>query len=514
MAVYCVETEKKLFAALLDEHATIFASKNPLRQLFINKTLQFSQDTALILDERRVSYAQFAREVSARASYLHSCGIGVNAKIILFLSNSLDFYFWYHAIHAVGGIAILVSTLLHEKEVERIFDQAQPQAIIFSKQPFVHVFIERNQQIFGVDVANFSAEGVGSFVDGCVVKDIHSAAVILYTSGSTGEARGVVLSAFNILTNALQTQARFDILKLGRSRMLSILPQSHSFAHMTTVCKPLLSGDCVYVVPQVSRTEIKKAFRVGRPTIVFGVPMLFALFASIPDLAVHGVKLFVSGGDFLSPSVEELFMSVFARRIASGYGLSEASPVVALNVNVSRLKPSIINPLFIGILYKIKYHDSLPEGVGELLLAGDTVFMGYFSGDLDRLDKPIEDGWFATGDLVRETVEGLELVGRLKNIIVFKGFNIYPEEIERVLAQASGVFKVAVFGLEHSIYGEVPVAVVEVFPGALVEQNDLLNFCKQRLAAYKIPHRFVLMDKLPLSSFGKIDKRTVKKIIS
>jgi long-chain acyl-CoA synthetase len=511
---YSAEHEKNIYDISFKSFADVFSDKLPLHEAFIKIASENSESCAITEGGRTIIFKEFLLEVSRRALYLDQYGILAGDKIILLLPNSAEFYFWYHALHGVGAVVILVSLALHDQEILHILSQAQPVGVVFSTtevaarfnfERMSFVSIQVDQIIFEKGFCEFNARNQRKLSD---------PAVILYTSGSTGRPRGVVLSAKNILVNALQNHARFLILGLKRERFLVILPLTHSFGHMTCLWMPLISASSVHIVSQISRNEIKKVIDTWRPTFFFGVPAFFLLLLSIARLNLEFVKFFVSGGDFLSVAVQEFFMSVFGRHICSGYGLSEASPVVGLNIHPGKTDANIIDPFLVGIKYKIVFDNDLSDTVGELLISSETTFLGYFSGDLDRLESPIVDGWLSTGDLVKKNELGqIQLVGRKKDIIIFKGFNIYPEEIERVLMMNINVFKVVAVGIEHQTYGQIPIVAIQLQQGAQFDHSEYLNLCKSNLASYKIPHKFVLMESLPLNSLGKVDKKTVKKMV-
>jgi len=511
---YSAEHEKNIYDISFKSFESVFSDKLPLRAAFLKIASDNSSYCAITESGRTITFKEFDSEVSKRAYYLIQHGIGAGAKIVLLLQNSAEFYFWYHALHAVGAVVILVSLALHDQEIAHIFTQAQPFGVVFAtadvavrlnfeRAPFIS--IQLDQIVFEKRLYKINVEGSRELCD---------PAVILYTSGSTGRPRGVVLSVKNILVNALQNHTRFLTLGVKRERFLVILPLTHSFGHMTCLWMPLISASSVHIVSHISRKEIKKVIDTFRPTFFFGVPAFFLLLLSITGLNLEFVKFFVSGGDFLSVAVQEFFMSVFGRRICSGYGLSEASPVVGLNIHPAKTDVNIIDPFLNGIKHKIVLDPEVSDNVGELFISSDTTFLGYFSGDLENLESPLVDEWLPTGDLVKKNEIGqTQLVGRKKDIIIFKGFNIYPEEIERVLMMNINVLKAVTVGIEHETYGQIPVVAIQLQQGAYFDHSEYLNLCKSHLASYKIPHKFILMDSLPLNSLGKIDKKTVKKMV-
>lgn len=377
-----------------------------------------------------------------------------------------------------------------------------------------------NQALSSIPVIDVFSDDMpisGELDFGVQARELKDVAVVLYTSGSTGDPRGVALSVKNILTNAAQSLVRMCTLGLDDDgeRFLAVLPLTHAFGHMTCLWLPLIAGATVYVMPGIKRKELLAAFSTFEPTAFFVVPALVGMLCTMYSLQVDSVKAFVSGGDFLSSKLATGFELLFGRRICSGYGLSEASPVVGINVDPRSSTSSVISPLLAGIEYKIvpAGADFSPGG-GELWIRGDSVFQGYLENPDEPLRTSLIDGWLPTGDLVELAADGsLSMIGRCKDVIVFKAFNVYPQEVERVLLLHSQVYMAVVIGLEHEIFGQIPVAAVAIKPGARVEEKELVSLCKEHLASYKIPHKVVTLDELPLNHLGKIDRRTVKKMI-
>ena len=376
-----------------------------------------------------------------------------------------------------------------------------------------------SEGLSGMRVVDVNADDVGGDVSDELVRRGRSAdevAVVLYTSGSTGDPRGVALSVKNILTNAAQSLVRMCTLGLDEDgeRFLAVLPLTHAFGHMTCLWLPLINGATVYVMAGIKRKELSDVFSRFKPTAFFMVPALVGLMCTIYSLRMESVKAFVSGGDFLSSKLAVGFELLFGRRICSGYGLSEASPVVGVNVNPRADRATEITPLLAGITYKIAPSTSESDDVGELMIKSDSVFQGYLENAHEPLKTVGDDGWLATGDLVARLSDGsLMMIGRAKDVIVFKAFNIYPQEIERVLLLHPQVYMAAVVGLEHELFGQVPVAAVVTKPGARIGDKELVFLCKSHLASYKIPHKIVVLEQMPLNHLGKVDRRTVKKMI-
>jgi len=517
--MYSAQLEQEHFNDVIADLQFVFSSPNPLYELLHQKVLASPTRCAVTDGVISFSYAELFQRVLACAQQLAAHGVSARARVALYAANTPVFFAWYHALHAVGAIIMLVPVSLHEREVARIFEKGRP-SVIIAEPAKMELVVACNEMLRAIPVIDVDSDVIPTNeeldlgVQGRMLEDV---AVVLYTSGSTGDPRGVALSVKNILTNAAQSLVRMCRLGLDDDgeRFLAVLPLTHAFGHMTCLWLPLIAGATVFVMPGIKRKELLAAFSSFEPTAFFMVPALVGLLCTMYSLQVDSVKAFVSGGDFLSSKLAAGFELLFGRRICSGYGLSEASPVVGINVYPRASTSSLISPLLVGIEYKItpSVSDSSPA-VGELMIRSDSVFQGYLEDPDMPLRTTLIDGWLPTGDLVEELADrSLNMIGRCKDVIVFKAFNVYPQEVERVLLLHPHVYMAVVIGLEHELFGQTPVAAVVVKPGATVEEKALVSLCKEHLASYKIPHKIVIYDQLPLNHLGKIDRRTVKKMI-
>jgi long-chain acyl-CoA synthetase len=275
---------------------------------------------------------------------------------------------------------------------------------------------------------------------------------------------------------------------------------------------PLMLGASVIIVPRIERRSILKGLQ-EKPTVFFGVPALYGLMVMMRNAPLDSVKLFVSGADALPDKIRMAFALVYGRKIASGYGLTEASPVIAVDGSPHDYATNVVGTPVAGVSCEIrdKGGHALPIGmVGTLWVKGDNVMQGYHN-EPGQTSAILVDGWLNTGDLASIDVEGkIAISGRCKDIIINKGFNIYPQEIENVLLRHPAVVKAAVVGKQDNDVGQIPVAYVAVRDGRSLTQEEVAKFCRQNLAAYKVPRSITCLEDLPMTATGKIDKKQLR----
>ncbi len=222
------------------------------------------------------------------------------------------------------------------------------------------------------------------------------------------------------------------------------------------------------------------------------------------------IKMFVSGADAMPDKIRSAFAMIYGRKICSGYGLTEAAPVIAVNHENEEQKTNVVGYPVIGLDCEIRDENgnALPQGsIGTLWVRGGNVMLGYYNVP-DMTAKVLKDGWLSTGDLASINEDGtLAITGRSKDLIIHKGFNIYPQEIENILMTHPTVFKAAVIGKSEDASGQIAVAYVAVKDNKEGIELKLRELCANSLAAYKVPKKFVCLDDLPLNATGKIDKK-------
>ncbi len=336
-------------------------------------------------------------------------------------------------------------------------------------------------------------------------------ALLLYTSGTTGRPKGVVLTHENLTANvdSCQKAGNFD----ENDSVLCLLPFSHTYAITGTFLLPMLNAAKMVLVDRFQPLKVLNLIAEHGTTCFLAIPSMYRVLAATEgDFDFSSVRFPISGGEPLPVAVAEAFQKRFGVDIFEGYGQTEAAPVVSLNVPGGRKLGTVGRALpNVEIAIRDDQNKPLTPGeVGEIMVRGKNVMAGYH--DLpEETAKTITDGWLHTGDLGYMDAEGyVTITGRKKDLIISAGENIYPREIEEALGQHPSVKEVAVIGIPDAVRGEVPKAFVIPEEGAAIDDKQLRSFCKERVAAYKVPKAFEIVPDLPRNPTGKVLKRMLK----
>ncbi|MEQ1786712.1 MAG: AMP-binding protein, partial [Acidimicrobiales bacterium] len=341
-------------------------------------------------------------------------------------------------------------------------------------------------------------------------------AVLIFTSGTAGSPKAAMLTHGNLLTNLEQCQAH-----PGRSQgrddvVFGVLPLFHIFGLNVVLGLSFVAGATVLLVERFDPQSAVESIVNHGVTVVSGAPTMWAALAALPgtrpgDLAT--VRLATSGAAKLDPQVQRAIADRFGVGIVEGYGLTEASPVVTSGTGLTAPEGSIGVPLP-GVhvrLVDADGQDSLVGDAGELWVKGPNVFTGYWNDPTATAAALTPDGWLRTGDVAVVDDDGfLFLVDRVKDLIIVSGFNVFPAEVEEVIASHPAVAQVAVIGVPHPHSGEAVKAYVVVEPGVSVEEDDIIHHCEARLARYKCPQKVMFVDEIPLSTTGKVLRKELR----
>jgi long-chain acyl-CoA synthetase len=347
-------------------------------------------------------------------------------------------------------------------------------------------------------------------------RDPSDTAVILYTSGTTGTPKGAELTHANLAQNAEVCRQLFS-LDAG-SVVLGSLPLFHSFGQTCTLNAAVLAGGTVTLLQRFDAVKALEIVERDRVTVFMGVPTMYNALLNHPERGrfdASSLQVCVSGGASLPVELLHGFEQVFGCTILEGYGLSETSPVASFNRPGAERQPGSIGTPVDGVEMKLidaGGSDVPPGEVGEILIRGHNVMKGYWRRPEATAAAISADGWFASGDLARQDEKGyFFIVDRKKDLIIRGGYNVYPREIEEVLYSHPAVREVAVVGVPHPELGEEVGAAVALKPGVDASADELRDFVKDQIAAYKYPRLVWFVEELPKTATGKILKREVLK---
>ncbi len=487
-----------------------------LGQLLSFAAQQYPDAVALIAQDRTITYQELFYRASLFAQKLQQQGIKPRDRILLFFENSIEFYIGYYGIVQTGAVVAPLNTFLKERELAHIISDAQPTLLVAST--LLLKKLKEDHIETTVPVLTEQDMDWVSLIDIAICKPVPTylaadeMAVLLYTSGTTGLPKGVMLSSKNILTNCIQTIARIGIVQ--EERVLGVLPFFHSFAQFTCVWAPFVLGCTVIIVSKIERRYILEGL-THKPTLFLGVPALFGLMCLLRTADMSSVKYFASGGDAMPDKIRAGFEMIYQRKIGAGYGLSETSPALTADLDDITEPTSNVGRPLLGVSLEIRDElgNNLPAGnIGRIWARGDNIMLGYYN-EPKKTEEVMRNGWLDTGDLGYFGIHGkLVVTGRLKDIIVNKGFKIYPQEIENVILMHPSVIRVGVIGERDEHVGQVAVAYIQVKTLEPGLEEQIRQLCERDLAAYKIPRKFIISTHtLPVTATGKVDKKVLGK---
>ncbi|MFA6262837.1 MAG: AMP-binding protein [Candidatus Babeliales bacterium] len=484
----------------------------------------FHDNVALEASDRTVTYRELFYRTLCLGETLKRHGVKPRDKVALLYENSPEFFVAYFAIWQCGAVVVPLNTFLHPKELAYIINDAAPSVLIVSPthkkscDALSAEAVATMPMILSNEIFDWQTpvpeciDDVARHFEICEL-DLDELCALLYTSGTTGTPKGVMLSSRNVMTNALQDYTRFTLLGMAtHERFFCVLPLFHVFAQNTCLWLPMMVGATVIIVTRIERSLILDGLR-KKPTLFFGMPALYGLLCLMKKAPLDSVKMFISGADMLPAKISSLFSIVYGRKISPGYGLSEAAPVVAVNHENYNSSTIVVGLPVVGLSCEIRDDAGTvcePDTIGTLWLKGDNVMLGYYQAP-HLTQQVLVDGWLNTGDLASIDTSGrLAIHGRTKDVIIHKGFNIYPAEVENVLLMHPSVFRAAVIGNSDPLTGQIPVAFVAAKVRDEKLEKDLRALCVRNLAAYKIPRTFVCCDDLPVNATGKVDKKQLR----
>jgi long-chain acyl-CoA synthetase len=470
---------------------------------------RFPHRPAVRLDTTVFSYADLDDGSARAAGLLRERGMRPGDRVALMLPNVPEFAIAYYGILRAGGVVVPMNPLLKEREVKYYLGDSGAR-LIFA----------------GEAVAGAANSLVADAAFGDLLSSVSPArevvdraggdtAVILYTSGTTGQPKGAELTHANLAANVEIVAT--DLFRVGPDDVIfGGLPLFHSFGQTCGLNTAFSVGACLTLVPRFAPANVLQVLDRDRVTVFEGVPTMYNTLLTQPDRKKYdlsALRVCVSGGAALPGEVLRGFEMEFGCVILEGYGLSETSPVATFDHPDRVRKPGSIGTPIRGVEVRVvdeRGKDVRSGEVGEIAIRGHNVMKGYWRQP-DATAEAIPDGWFRSGDLARSDEDGyLFIVDRRKDMIIRGGYNVYPREIEEVLYEHPAVAEAGVIGVPDPALGEEVGAAVVLKPGFTTSAEEIREYVKAQVAAYKYPRRVWFVSALPKGPTGKVLKREIR----
>ena len=510
-----------------------------LAVLLEDSARKYPERDALVLGETRLTYAQVNGAANQVANLLVSKGISSGDKVALSCPNLPFFPIVYYGILKAGAVVVPLNVLLKGREIAYHLNDSDAKAYFCFQgtedlpmgtdgaagyaeaESCEHFFMitANPADPSPVEGTTTLAQGMKDQSPGfeAVQTQETDSAVILYTSGTTGQPKGAELSHANLVMNALTSNRLFGPPTEGGDRHLVTLPLFHSFGSTVQMNAGFSAAATLVLLPRFDAEAAVGLLQKESITFFAGVPtMYWGLLGALSEkvdvnLVAKNLRVSVAGGASLPVEIIKTFKEKFGVQILEGYGLSETSPVATFSDPDRDPRPGSIGVPIWGVELKLvdpewKTVDAVDE-VGEIAIRGHNIMTGYY-GRPEATAEVMRDGWFRTGDLARRDDDGFYyIVDRAKDMIIRGGFNVYPREIEEVLMTHEAVSLAAVVGVPHESHGEEIKAYVIKNEGAELTEDELVAWCKEQMASYKYPRIVEFSDGLPMTATGKILKR-------
>jgi long-chain acyl-CoA synthetase len=524
-------------------------------QLLEDARSKYSSQTATIFYGAKYSYAELGARIDAFAAALKNLGIAQGDRVALMLPTSPQFVIGYFAVLKLGAIAVPTNPLYVERELEHQFNDSGAKAVICldlmfgrikniwkktqleyvivtsaaDEMPAIAKFVfKRRLRKQGISTQVESRPGVLRYKD--LLKNAPSfsitdsgqhedVAMLQYTGGTTGISKGVMLTHRNMIANVEQNIVwRAPDIELGKNTVLCVLPFFHVYGLCSMLCYVRV-GAAMVLLPRFEVTETLKALHKYRPELFAAVPTILVAINSHPQLSKYkldSIKSVNCGAAPLPVEIMEQFEKKTGATILEGFGMSEASPGVHSNPYLGPHKAGSVGIPLPDTDCKIMDLETgereMPVGEeGELVIRGPQVMQGYWNRP-DETAAALRDGWLYSGDIARVDDDGyFYIVDRKKDMIIAGGFNIYPREIDEVLFEHPKVQEAVAVGIPDKYRGETVKAYVVLKDGETATEQEIIDFCRERLTRYKVPTRVEFRPELPKTLVGKILRRALRE---
>jgi long-chain acyl-CoA synthetase len=515
--------------------------KTPLQEILINTAKGFPDKTAITYGGQKISYAELDRLSGSFAGALAGLGVGKGERTAIFLPNIPQFVIAFFGVLKAGGVVTSISPLHREREVEhQLCDSgAKTVVVLDSLYPIVEKVLNKTQlkNVIVTGLENFSsAWGITKPNVLNFQKLIEEAqdrpldvqfnpnsdlAALQYTGGTTGTAKGAMLTHTNLASNA---QAFASWTKsTAQDVFLAALPLFHIYGMTTSMTTPISLGAEMVLLPKFDPAKVLQTIEQHRITVFCGSPTMYSILLANPELEKHdltSIRVCISGAAPLPTQVQKKFMQVTGGFLAEGYGLTEASPVThctPVDKSMNTVKVGSIGlplPDTEARIVDLETGKKVLAGGerGELAVKGPQVMLGYWQKP-NETAMVLREGWLLTGDIAHMDADGyFFVVDRKKDLIKHKDYSVYPRELEDVLYEHPAVKLCAVVGKPDMLTGEVPKAFVVLKDGAKASSEELLEFVNSKVASYKAVEEIEFRNELPISSAGKVLRRELRRV--
>ncbi|HEX9269304.1 MAG TPA: long-chain fatty acid--CoA ligase [Candidatus Limnocylindria bacterium] len=525
----------------------------PLHALLDDAAESYPDATATIFFGAKRSYASLHRDARRFAAGLRSLGVTKGDRVAIVLPNCPQFLIAFFGALRIGAVAVPCNPLYTAAELRyQLADSGTETVVVLSRlypvvksaregtlvrnvivtnikeeMPFVlrTLFTVAKERKEGHRVAFAGDPGAVAFRDVLgrggddAPADVRPAdlAVLQYTGGTTGTSKGAMLSHRALLANVLQCRAWFGDMREGRDTMMAVMPLFHVYGLTAVMNMGVQSGAALILEPQFDLERVLADTQRFRPKLFHGAPRIYNAIVNSPlatKYDLRSIEACISGSAPLMVETARKFKELTGGNLVEGYGLTEAAPVTHVNPVRSETGNRIgtvglpVPDTEVRIVdLETGDRDCAPGEAGELLVRGPQLMDGYYQRP-EETAEALRDGWLHTGDIATMDPEGyLAIVDRKKEMIIVSGFNVYPREVEEVLARHPAVLESAAVGVPHPLKGEEVKAFVVLKPGQTATAEELMAFCRNELAQFKVPRHIEFRDVLPKSLIGKVLRR-------
>jgi len=524
-----------------------------LADLLAQTANQFPNHTALIFFNRTMTYRQLDEQTTRFAAALQGLGVQPGDRVLLLLPNTPQFIIGYYGALRVGARLVPTNPQYVERELEHQIRDSGAETVVTLSLFYNRVAAVRHKAgVKRVIVANIKEyfppllrilftllkekkEGHRVATSGQpetywfqdllaryrdvsptpITVDPDDVAVLTYTGGTTGIPKGAMLTHRNLVANTLQTASWLGDVSEGSEVIMGALPFFHCYGMTTVLNLAIQCAGAMILIPNPRDLKaVLGSIVKHHPTLFPGVPTLYVAINNYPDIKKYdlsSIRSCISGSAPLPLEVQEQFERLTGAKLIEGYGLTEASPVTHANPLRGQRKAGTIGIPFPNTDAKIVDSDTreeLPQGeVGELVVHGPQVMKGYWER-ADETANVLQDGWLYTGDIASMDEDGyFRILDRKKDLIIASGFNVYPREVEEVLYENEKILEAAVAGVPDPYRGETVKAFIVLREGEQATEEEIIAFCRARLAPYKCPRSVVFRPSLPKTTIGKVLRR-------